>query len=56
MENLVVICDLPDNEAAAAFSLAISNSGAARAPGTPDPRRPGRLAYAPEAVTAPWCS
>jgi uncharacterized protein with GYD domain len=29
-ENLVVICDLPDNEAAAAFSLAINNSGAAR--------------------------
>jgi hypothetical protein len=30
-ENLVVICDLPDNEAAAASSLAINNSGAARA-------------------------
>jgi uncharacterized protein with GYD domain len=29
-ENLVVICDLPDNEAAAAFSLAINNSGAAK--------------------------
>jgi uncharacterized protein with GYD domain len=29
-DNLVVICDLPDNEAAAAFSLAINNSGAAR--------------------------
>ena len=28
-ENLV-ICDLPDNEAAAAFSLAINNSGAAK--------------------------
>src|ERR1700753_3857363 len=27
-DNLVVICDLPDNEAA--FSLAINNSGAAR--------------------------
>ena len=29
-DNLVIICDLPDNEAAAAFSLAINNSGAAR--------------------------
>jgi GYD domain len=28
-ENLVVICDLPDNEAAAAFSLASNSSGAA---------------------------
>jgi GYD domain len=28
-ENLVIICDLPDNEAAAAFSLATNNSGAA---------------------------
>src|ERR1700761_3780410 len=28
-ENLVVICDLPDTEAAAAFSLAINNSSVA---------------------------
>ena len=29
-EDLVVICDLPDNVSAAAFSLAINNSGKAR--------------------------
>ena len=34
-EDLVVICDLPDNVSAAAFSLAINNSGKARGRVTP---------------------
>ena len=29
-DDLIVICDLPDNESAAAFSLAINNSGKAK--------------------------
>jgi uncharacterized protein with GYD domain len=29
-DDLIVICDLPDNQSAAAFSLAINNSGKAR--------------------------
>lgn len=34
-EDLIVICDLPDNVSAAAFSLAINNSGKARGRVTP---------------------
>ena len=34
-EDLVVICDLPDNVSAAAFSLAINNSGKAHGRVTP---------------------
>jgi uncharacterized protein with GYD domain len=34
-EDLVVICDLPDNVSAAAFSLAINNSGKATGRVTP---------------------
>src|SRR5579863_2044110 len=34
-DNLVVICDLPDNVSAAAFSLAINNTGKARGYVTP---------------------
>jgi uncharacterized protein with GYD domain len=34
-EDLIVICDLPDNVSAAAFSLAINNSGKARGYVTP---------------------
>jgi uncharacterized protein with GYD domain len=30
-DDLLVICDLPDNQSAAAFSLAINNTGKARA-------------------------
>jgi hypothetical protein len=29
-DNLIVICDLPDNVSAAAFSLAVNNTGKAR--------------------------
>jgi uncharacterized protein with GYD domain len=35
VEDLVVICDLPDNVSAAAFSLAINNSGKAKGRVTP---------------------
>ena len=31
-EDLIVICDLPDNVSAAAFSLAINNTGKAQGP------------------------
>jgi len=34
-EDLLVICDLPDNESAAAFSLAINNTGKAKGRVTP---------------------
>jgi uncharacterized protein with GYD domain len=34
-DNLIVICDLPDNVSAAAFSLAINNTGKARGHVTP---------------------
>jgi uncharacterized protein with GYD domain len=34
-EDLIVICDLPDNVSAAAFSLAINNTGEARGHVTP---------------------
>jgi uncharacterized protein with GYD domain len=34
-EDLIVICDLPDNVSAAAFSLAINNSGKATGRVTP---------------------
>ena len=34
-EDLIVICDLPDNQSAAAFSLAINNTGKARGRVTP---------------------
>jgi uncharacterized protein with GYD domain len=34
-EDLIVICDLPDNVSAAAFSLAINNTGKARGRVTP---------------------
>ena len=35
VEDLLVICDLPDNESAAAFSLAINNTGKAKGRVTP---------------------
>ncbi len=34
-DDLLVICDLPDNQSAAAFSLAINNTGKARGYVTP---------------------
>ena len=34
-EDLIVICDLPDNVSAAAFSLAINNTGKAKGRVTP---------------------
>jgi uncharacterized protein with GYD domain len=35
VEDLIVICDLPDNVSAAAFSLAINNTGKAKGRVTP---------------------